>query len=142
NGDRLITENPDGTGLRLVRPSSPIQQSPSFSLECTRMVYKNVIADHVVANAPTQVDIVVADADGSNAKTIVRNVDAGNPLWSPDGRWITYTASGNTGDRAFVVAADGSTPPTDLGDFGGADPWTPSFSPDSSKLAVAVGDGT
>jgi Tol biopolymer transport system component len=42
----------------------------------------------------------------------------------------------------LVVASDGSTPPVDLGDFGGADPWTPSFSPDSSKLAVAVGDGT
>jgi hypothetical protein len=85
NGDQLVTENPDGSGVVIVRPSSPVQQAPSFSRDGTKLVYKNVLADHVVANVPTQVDIVVADANGSHANVIVHDVNAGNPLWSPDG---------------------------------------------------------
>jgi WD40 repeat protein len=135
-GNELVTMNPDGSGVTIAAATVVLPNAPSFSRDGTRIVYKSQIG------AEPRYDIVVAQADGSKPKVVVHDVQAGNPLWSPDGRWLTYSSGGNTGDKAWVVAADGSSAPVDLGDFGGQDPWTPDFAPDSSKLAVAVGDGT
>lgn len=80
--------------------------------------------------------MVVADADGSHASVVAHSVAAVGPMWSPDGRWLSYTTIGD--GRAFVVPADGSRPPTDIGFFSAG--GTPSWSPDSMRLAVAAGD--
>jgi Tol biopolymer transport system component len=142
NGTQLVTENPDGTGLTVIAASSALPAAPSFSRDGTKIAYKTAISAQVDPVYGPAVDILVANADGSSPKVVVHDTHAGNPLWSPDGHWLTYSSGAAGGARAYVVPADGSSAPVDLGDFGGAEPWTPNFAPDSSKLAVAVGDGT
>jgi len=141
-GTELITENPDGSRATVIAASSALPAAPAFSRDGTKIAYKSTISDQVDPVYGAHVDILVANADGSSPKVVVHDTYAGNPLWSPDGRWLTYSTGGAGGARAYVVAADGSSAPVDLGDFGGAEPWTPNFAPDGSKLAVAVGDGT
>lgn len=137
---RLVTENPDGAAAVMVGQAAR-QQSPSYSLDGTRLVYKENLGRNVESRVGPMavVDVVVANADGGNPVVVAHDVAAGNPLWSPDGQWIAYAAAD---DHGYVVAADGSGGTMDLGDFGGAGAWTPSFSPDSQRLAVAAGDGT
>ena len=138
---RLVTENPDGSAMVNVGLHGG-PQAPSYSLDGTRIVFKEDLGRTVASKsgpAPA-VDLVVADADGGNPVVVAHDVAAGNPLWSPDGQWIVYGAASD--DHAYVVAADGSGHITDLGDFAGAGAWTPTFSPDSQRLAVAAGNGT
>lgn len=134
---KLVRENPDGSETVTVLPNSMAQQAPTFSRDGTKIVYKNVLEITPAAGYAERVDVVVADADGSHPLIAVHNVPAGNPVLSPDGRWITYSAAG---DHAFVAPADGSAPPTDIGYFE-AGAWTPSWSPDNEHLAVASGNG-
>jgi dipeptidyl aminopeptidase/acylaminoacyl peptidase len=133
----LVRANPDGSASLALGPDSMLQQAPSYSRDGTRLVYKDVVTRGQADQYAERVDIVVADADGSDARVVVHDVAAGSPIWSPDGRWLTYSAAG---DHAWVVPADRSAPPTDIGFFG-AGAWTPSWSPDSEHLAVAAGDG-
>jgi len=136
---KLVTQKPDGSGLVTILPASTGQQAASFSRDGSKIVYKDLVGGSVVTSSGTVplTDIVVADADGSHARTVVKAVVAGNPIWSPDGGWLSYSG---LADHAFVVASDGSQPPIDIGTFG-AGAWTPSWSPNSKQLAVAAGDG-
>jgi len=74
-------------------------------------------------------DLWVCDIDGANNYRVVVMYpeECLNPSWSPDGKWIGYTARGD----AFKVLADGSEPPINLtygsGPGGGHEylRWTP-----------------
>jgi hypothetical protein len=52
-------------------------------------------------------------------------------VFSPDGRWVAYTAFGTS---AYVVGADGKSPPRFVSDDVAA-PFTPAWSPDSRYAA-------
>ena len=133
---KLVRENPDGSATLTLLPNSTAQQAPSYSRDGTKIVYKNVLSRTPAAQYAERVDLVVADADGSHPVVAVHDVSAGNPILSPDGRWITYSAAG---DHAYVVPSDGSAQPTDIGFFNGG-AWTPSWAPDNEHLAVAGGN--
>ena len=79
---------------------------------------------------------MVSDADGSHPSVVAHSVTAADPMWSPDGKWVSYTAGDG---HAYVVPSDGSRASTDIGFFSGG--GSPSWSPDSERLAVAAGDG-
>ena len=136
---KLVTQKPDGSGLVTVLPASTGQKAASFSRDGSKIVYQDLVVGSVdTSSGPVPVtDIVVADADGSDPRTVVKAVVAGNPIWSPDGRWLSYSG---LADHVFVVASDGSQPPIDIGTFGGG-AWTPSWSPNSQQLAVVASDG-
>jgi len=63
-------------------------------------------------------DIVVINADGSGRRTVVSEGRNWYPRWSPDGRWLVYTA--NVSDGAdedldiYAVPVDGGSSPTRL----------------------------
>ena len=63
------------------------------------------ISAHPAPTLVPLVDVVVAQADGSGPRVVVHGVTAGNPIWSPDGRWLSYSAGD---DHAYVVPVDGS----------------------------------
>jgi Tol biopolymer transport system component len=57
----------------------------------------------------------------------------GSPAWSPDGRWIAYGENG-----LWLIRPDGRARHQVVRDF----IWARAWSPDGSRLAVAVGPGT
>jgi hypothetical protein len=76
--------------------------------------------------------LYLAEPDGTNPRFII---DAGGPVWSPDGTRLAF--SDNRADGTFV---------TGVTDIDGEVLWEdvpgiePAWSPDGTKLAVEVGD--
>jgi len=77
-------------------------------------------------------DIVVINADGSGRRTVVSEGQNWYPSWSPDGRWLAYTA--NVSDGAdedldiYAVPVDGGLSPTRLASSSGREAegrWQP-----------------
>jgi dipeptidyl aminopeptidase/acylaminoacyl peptidase len=99
-------------------------------------------------------DVYVADVAGGGVTRISTNPGSdANPRWSPDGRWIAWTAEPNTGapigdgtlpgaivhgrltlyDTSAKTIRDASSPAFDL------EPGTPAWSPDSARLLFTAG---
>lgn len=92
------------------------------------------------ARAPGEVDLYVADADGTNETQITNTplyTPESTPTWSPDGKKIAYARPsdipGETATDIFVINADGSNE-TNLTETADAD-HTPVWSPDGDKIA-------
>lgn len=103
----------------------------------TRIAYVVVTA---TGSDEEQFELVVADADGHNPQTVVRNSQPIlSPSWSPDGRKLAYVSFA-TG-RSHVIVQDlytgqNRTVSSEKGING-----APAFSPDGRKLAVALSRG-
>jgi len=85
-------------------------------------------------NLPYDLEIFVADNDGTNIQQLTHNeVDDDDPCWSPDGTKIAYAS--DSPRKIWIMDADGSnqnqltTPPEGQFDL------DPAWSPDGSKIA-------
>lgn len=99
----------------------------------TRIAY----IKHLSAGKGTRWGLVVADADGANARVIVKSPGLlMSPAWSPDGRELAYVEFANaqshiyiqniaTGQRRLVLARPRLNS-------------VPAFSPDGKRLAVVL----
>lgn len=112
-------------------PDAPVFISPDW----TQVAYfKDPIReDDPYASRP----LYVADIDGSNERRLpTGGVGWGWPGWSPDGKWLTYSApvleGGFENPRPYLVPSDGSAEPLALAEKGYAHGW----SSDSSLLEV------
>ena len=69
-------------------------------------------ADYTIAFAslaPWDLDVFIADADGSNAKPLASHPDLDyNAAFSPDGQWIVFTSHRNSGADLYRIHPDGS----------------------------------
>ncbi len=97
--------------------------------------YKSLLADNLTA--PMKMEIVVADADGSNARTITDFGCASfAPTFTPDGRKILFASNKNACDtrrfELYMMNLDGSGL-EQVTDFGGFTSF-PEFSPDGKTL--------
>jgi Tol biopolymer transport system component len=97
--------------------------------------YKSLLADHLTA--PMKMEIVVADADGKNAKTITDFGCASfAPTFTPDGKKILFSSNKHACDsrkfELFLMNLDGSGL-EQVTDFGGFTSF-PEFSPDGTTL--------
>jgi Tol biopolymer transport system component len=85
-------------------------------------------------------NLVVADADGANARTIATLDQLELSSWSPDGQWLLFDAMSPAFSMrdAFVVRPDGTL----LKDIstGSAGSRFPIWSPDSARIAYISGD--
>jgi hypothetical protein len=159
-GNQLWAMNPDGTNMR---PITGVDNSfmPALSPDGTRLVYmkSNVglmmlnlatnTTSVLLANNPSQPYYPAWSPDGSQitfslnggvyrmpasggAPTLVVS-SASSSDWSPDGQWISYNSSGNSGaSQAYIVHPDGSEPTQLTFDF--SYHGRPFWSPDGSQL--------
>jgi len=103
----------------------------------TRIVY--VLVQRNAGQAP-RFTLQVADADGYNPRTLlVSPQPIMSPAWSHDGTRIAYVSFEKASPRIFVqdVATGARHPVTDFPGINGAPAW----SPDDSKLALALSKG-
>lgn len=150
NGDLdLYTMNLDGTNVKQITTELGYDGGAWFSPDGTKIVwrasrpkteqevkeYKDLLAQGLVM--PTNMEVFVADADGSNVKQIT---DLGNanwaPNWMPDGERIIF-ASNHEYERGFpfnlyIINQDGSGLEK-ISHDGGFDAF-PMFSPDGKRL--------
>jgi tricorn protease len=73
-------------------------------------------------------NLVVADADGANQRTLLEHFYPPTYSWSPDGRWIAYAVEDqHANSEIFIVAADGGEPynVSRHPDFDEAPIWSP-----------------
>ena len=104
--------------------------------------YRSLLKDNLTA--PMKMELVVADADGKNAKVITDFGCASfAPTFTPDGKRILFASNKHDCDgrkfELFMVNLDGSglTQVTDLGGFTSF----PEFSPDGKKLVFCSDKG-
>jgi TolB protein len=103
----------------------------------TRIAYV-VVND--IGTGDEQFELVVADADGHNPQTIVRNSQPIlSPAWSPDGRKLAYVSFA-TG-RSNIIVQDLYTGQNRIVSSDRGINGAPAWSPDGRHLAVALSRG-
>lgn len=144
--DLLVASNRSGAfGLYQLRTESPDTLLPLLvdgggNIQGMRSPDRTRIA--FSSSRGGSFDLYVMDADGRNARRIT--VDAGSegePVWTPDGARIIYTAAPRGGIPQLVsVRADGSDPQPLTASAGGN--RAPDVSPDGRRIAfVSTRDG-
>jgi Tol biopolymer transport system component len=84
----------------------------------------------------TESEIYISDADGTNRLQLTNNLYYdGEPVWSPDGRFIAFTSAIMGNKDIFVMDADGRNV-TQLTTHEAED-QNPSWSPDGSKITFS-----
>ncbi|MFA0764380.1 MAG: hypothetical protein XFASWVDF_002117, partial [Candidatus Fervidibacter sp.] len=142
----LAQINPDGTGLTLLNLQG---KAPRWSPDGTKFAFLKLTGGF-------QFTLFVADADGSNVRTLNANVGWTTYQWSPDATQIAFLSNGDpsTGFELFVVNADGTNLRSlgvrvgvGISDFGNPFVWTPDGSqilfvaPSGQLSYVRVSDG-
>jgi dipeptidyl aminopeptidase/acylaminoacyl peptidase len=110
--------SPDGKWIAFVRSSNGAQESSYAELAPDR-----------------NTDIYIISADGGPARQLTQNpAFDNNPRWSPDGKWLAYTANIDAKSWAakteiMLIATDGGAPRNLTKDFfesaGGGLSWSP-----------------
>jgi Tol biopolymer transport system component len=99
---RVLAIRPDGTGLRLVAPSST---SPRWSPNGAAIVYTPLRVDAKGSLEPTGL-FVVARRSGQTSQLTTGKDYA--QAWSPNGRWIAFIRFESRKQNLYVVHPDGT----------------------------------
>jgi Tol biopolymer transport system component len=145
----LWTMKPDGSQKKQITRSAGYDGGAAFSRDGKRLVwranhpktpetmarYKELLADNLTA--PMKMELMIADADGKNARQITSFGCASfAPTFTPDGKKILFSSNKNECDgrkfELFLINVDG-TGLEQVTDFGGFTSF-PEFSPDGRKL--------
>jgi dipeptidyl aminopeptidase/acylaminoacyl peptidase len=123
SGGQLFVADADGSNPRPLGQPGKHAYSPAFSPDGTRVAY-------MATNGVGQLDVYVANADGSDAHVVSQVPFSGPnkfpPVWSPEGDRLVYQASDG---GVWVVAADGSSQERI------AEGWSTAWSPDGRWIA-------
>ena len=142
-GIQIHVMNADGSAQVQFTSDSLGALDPNWSPDGTMFVYSSIrgITDPVFLRG--YYAIVVKNADGSGARTLVNLDDTFEPApaWSPDGSKIALSSYGGSGYDIFVKDVSGSSL-TQLTTTAGATDRFPSWSPDGARIAfVSDRDG-
>jgi TolB protein len=145
----LWTMNTDGSGKKQITTTIGYDGGAAFSRDGKKLVwranypkspetlarYKELLAENLTA--PMKMEIVIADADGSNARAITDFGCASfAPTFTPDGKKILFASNKHNCDgrrfELYMTNLDGSGL-VQITDFGGFTSF-PEFSPDGKRL--------
>jgi TolB protein len=152
----LWTMKPDGSAKRQITKTTGYDGGAVFSRDGTKLVwranypktleemqrYKSLLADNLTA--PMKMEIMVANADGSNAHAITHFGCASfAPTFTPDGNQILFSSNQHDCDsrhfELYLINVDG-TGLQKVTDWGGFTSF-PEFSPDGKTLVFCSDRG-
>ena len=128
-GDALCLTQAGGHGSRkLVSTARPWPQwDPSFAPDARTIAFRGYYADGDGAYA-----LYSAGVDRCPAHRLTRSI-AGNPSWSPNGKWIAFDTSGY--GNIYKIRPDGSGLALLARGHGATENWSPAWSPDGTSIA-------
>jgi len=152
----LWTMRPDGSAKKQITKTPGYDGGATFSRDGAKLVwranypqtaelmatYKSLLADNLTA--PMKMEIVVADGDGSHARTITNFGCASfAPTFTPDGKQILFASNKHDCDsrnfELYLINLDGAGL-KQVTSFGGFTSF-PEFSPDGKTLVFCSDHG-
>jgi hypothetical protein len=129
-GRLMATPPGSGSGLRQITPG-PSDVLPTCSPNSSLIAYVTAGDDGVLTIAVRDLD-----APSEAPRMVGRGTD---PVFTPDGAWIVYAATGTKGSKLFRVRPDG-TGRTPIGSGETDDETNPTVSPDGAYVAYVGKD--
>lgn len=124
-----LTDLSTGVRRRLLASTRPWPQwDPAFSPNGQQIAFRG----YYQPGSDGAYALYVAPISGCAAKRVTRGV-AGDPTWSPDGRWIAYDTSGY-GD-IYKVRPNGTGLTRLFAGHGVNEGWSPAWSPNGAWIA-------
>ena len=96
-GADIYQLDPSGSVLRRFTEDEPSDGAPVFSPDGSAIAF---YGDRGETSA-----LVILDADGTHRRTLLAGGQQYYPRWSPDGRWLVYTAASPDGGDDYDVMA-------------------------------------
>jgi Tol biopolymer transport system component len=141
----IAVMRPDGTGFRQVtglpadHQADPLiarygyasDASPPFSPDGRTIAFVRAYTEGINS-------LCMIDVDGSNFRVVLRDAQAGDLAWSPDGRTIAFYSEQDGG--IHLVDVDGTNERVLWQRTGGPNQDSPSWSSDSSQVYYASGN--
>lgn len=128
-GDALCLTQVGGHGSRrLISTARPWPQwDPAFAPDARTIAFRGYYADGDGAYA-----LYSAGVDRCPAHRLTRSI-AGNPSWSPHGKWIAFDTSGY--GSIYKIRPDGSGLALLARGHGANENWSPAWSPNGTSIA-------
>ncbi len=113
---------------------------PSWSPDGRRIAFASHRTDPDPTDDIEVMDVFTMRADGSDVRRVTDSVGfSGTPSWSPDGRWLVFSADRADypkGQGIYITRSDGSSAPRRITALPAGQEWQElaRFSPDGSRI--------